>query len=611
MELIKYRIKNYKSIKDTGICNFHPNITILAGKNESGKSSIIEAIRDFDIKKQINEDSKPIGTEETPQIQLFFQLNKKLIKEIEDELGCKIAPNIKKYLLGNIIEITKNFDNEYCLDEFEHIVLEEEKLNYKNIITKVRTQIANLQKMELFKIYDFPILDDDGTVNNILELTSSLVDFMDIQAVSQTVELPEKIQKEKENIAKIIGEINGYFSSYYYPNDFIDDFTKILIDKIPSIVFFDEFNDKLIFEVPIEELNTKEVIVDFCKLADIDILRIQNETSKQDRMNYLSGKSAAISVQFKNDWLQDNIILDVKPDGDSLIFSIKEEKGENSPHSFRPNQRSKGFQWFLSFYIRLSAQDSKDKIILIDEPGLYLHAKAQEDVLKVLEKISEETANTKVIISTHSPYFIDMNYLDRINLVEKHENKGTIVEKVHKSADKETLTPIITKMGFDISKSNLINERNVLVEGISDYYYMQAMSNIIEPEFFENNITIIPSVGAKKIPQTASILLGWGLKFAIILDNDKEGRETLKDLKKLHLESQASFVHKDANKKIEDLFSEADFQKYLIKDGSSKEVQSREFYQSIKNNEELELSEETITNFKELFTQIKVILERG
>ena len=56
-----------------------------------------------------------------------------------------------------------------------------------------------------------------------------------------------------------------------------------------------------------------------------------------------------------------------------------------------PEQRSKGKQWHLAFYIRITARskEGKNNILLIDEPGLFLHAQAQEDIINKLEDASQ------------------------------------------------------------------------------------------------------------------------------------------------------------------------------------------------------------------------------
>ena len=110
--------------------------------------------------------------------------------------------------------------------------------------------------------------------------------------------------------------------------------------------------------------------------------------------------------------------------------------------------------------------DNKPNVILIDEPGLYLHAKAQKDLLTVL---LEHSSTYPVVFSTHSPYLITENNLENVRLVEKSRTEGTkILGKIHAhaTADHETLTPILTAIGLGINDSitNIDQRDNVVVE---------------------------------------------------------------------------------------------------------------------------------------------------
>ncbi|GAI96798.1 unnamed protein product, partial [marine sediment metagenome] len=156
--------------------------------------------------------------------------------------------------------------------------------------------------------------------------------------------------------------------------------------------------------------------------AEIDLDKVIQTPDKQRRRNLLRGHSAVLSGDFMNYWGQDKLTLVAETDADNLLLGVEEE---GKTQLFKVEQRSKGLQWFLSFYLRLNARQEDINIILIDEPGLYLHAKAQQDVLKVLEKISEKV---QVIFSTHSPYLIDADRLDRVRLLLKDKKNGTRVE---------------------------------------------------------------------------------------------------------------------------------------------------------------------------------------
>ena len=91
MENKSFSIKNYRSIIDSGDCYLSGDgLTILAGKNESGKTAILEALEDFGADESIREEAKPIHNPDLlPEISITFELNEKEIKEITKELGSE------------------------------------------------------------------------------------------------------------------------------------------------------------------------------------------------------------------------------------------------------------------------------------------------------------------------------------------------------------------------------------------------------------------------------------------------------------------------------------------------------------------------------------------
>src|SRR5262249_21299678 len=131
--------------------------------------------------------------------------------------------------------------------------------------------------------------------------------------------------------------------------------------------------------------------------------------------------------------------------------------------------------------------------------------------------------------------------------------------------DADTLTPIAKAIGMDLSGGlSLANRNNVLVEGITDYYYLQALRMLVRPE--PSDFSFIPCPGITRIDQISLILYGWGLRFLVVMDGD--GAETSKDLQKsLSLDDdQIILVPPNAggDATIEDMFTWDDFNKYVL-----------------------------------------------
>ncbi len=73
MKLARFRIQHYKPIVDSSDCYLGSDMTILAGKNESGKTAILEALRDFDDQDSTSfpDDALPINSSTTPCVELW------------------------------------------------------------------------------------------------------------------------------------------------------------------------------------------------------------------------------------------------------------------------------------------------------------------------------------------------------------------------------------------------------------------------------------------------------------------------------------------------------------------------------------------------------------
>jgi predicted ATP-dependent endonuclease of OLD family len=613
MKLIKFRIIEYKSIKDSGYCWLASDVTTLAGKNESGKSGILEALRDFDTNvEKILDDALPLDQSGELAIELVFDVDKEILNGIAQEKGITIDKITREYIAKNGVAVSKYFDGSYNFaDEVLKKLFDKSAIDKnEQIIVKVNYLLEKLRKIE--GLVD---LGDPKVSGPIGETKNALTQFI-TQARAKAVSL---IEADKKNQAdSIIGLIGTEINSLKNPI-IADTFLEEIQVYIPNFIFFSDFLDILPFELPLIEAKKSKPVNDFAKVAGLDLEQVAKTTNTQLRRNLLSKHSASITGDFMGYWGQNQLDLVAEADGDKLRLGIRET---GKTMLFRPEQRSKGFQWFLSFYLRLNAEKNETNIILIDEPGLYLHAKAQKDVLKVFEEISKES---QVIFSTHSPYLIDAQRLDRVRLVMKDDINGTKVEnKIHKNADSETLTPIITAIGLDLTQEfSIVGKKNILLEGISDYYFLQAIKDFM-PKGKITDITFIPCVGASKVPQIASLLLGWDLDFLTVLDNDAEGKRTAKELsEKLTISTDRIISVSDQDgRSIEDLFTHEDFDTFILGDEKNRDktianskflkdqkidkvLLSKELFEKIKaDKSKIALSSATLKNFERIFDKI-------
>ena len=604
MEIKSFRIKNYRSIKDSGICYLSgDNVTILAGKNESGKTSILEALEDFDTDRQIRKEAIPLqDAEAIPEIAITFELDGKTLDEFVSCTGLNF-PKLNRV----DIEIVKKHSNTYAISHksIEELGLQNQvKMDIENkCVSLVEEKLAD----ENFVNLDFENIEDfkSSVINYKAEFENEITNFSE-----------EKKTNFFTKYNELVASIDNYIllnDDYIIRNIYTD------LQWIPNFILFSSFDDIFPSEVLLTEAQNNEFIKDLSIISNLNLDLITSGTPAK-KTQHKEKLNVDLKADYEEYWTQDLTNLHIDWDSEKLYFFIKE--GHNF---FPPEMRSKGKQWHLAFYLRVSARSKEDvcNVILIDEPGLILHAKAQEDVLKKLE---DSANNTPIIFSSHSPYLIEIDKLNRIRLISRTEDKGTIISnKIHKDADKETLTPIITAIGLDLSKGlDIAKDNNIIVEGISDYYYLCAFKELLNFEF-KKDVHFIPVQGADKFKFLIPLMIGWGLNYCIVLDNDTKGRKVEKELIKNfgYTGLKTIFVSESKDEDIEDLFDRTDFIKYVLDDdynelsedkkisqllkqrdsGFDKVLLSKLFYEKTKNDD-ISLSDQTIENFKKLLVNL-------
>ena len=557
MEIKSFRIKDYRSIKDSGDCYLSgDNITILAGKNESGKTAILEALEDFNVGRNIREDAIPINQPNPkPEITLAFPLDAKTFAEVAKQTHLNFT--ITRPLL---ISIKKTFPNTYsCVlpremeSEFKGIT----DSKYKDARQRIRemySQIENFHANYPQILGDLPNLVFDNLDDTIAQfkafqnaLSPKLKSIPDVaprealqQALESTLLRLESIQK---------------------PESMRQNFIDQLLTNIPNFILFSSFEDVFPSEIPLGKAPNNELIKDLDIISDLN-LELITSGSTPIKKRHKEQLNLRLQEDYRAFWTQDLTNLCIDWDSQNLHFFVSE-----NDYYYPPNMRSKGKQWHLSFYLRVTARAREDipNILLIDEPGLYVHAQAQKDIIKKLEQCSQDAP---ILFSTHSPYLIEPNKLSRIRLVLKpSERQGTVISnKIHKTADIETLTPIITAIGLDLSLGlDIAKDNNIIFEGITDYYYAFAFTKILKFRF-PREIHLIPGAGADKINLLISLMIGWGFNYSVVLDNDPKGRSVCNQLQKDFDSSniKIEFTSQDKDKEIEDLFSKEDFAKYVL-----------------------------------------------
>lgn len=155
-----------------------------------------------------------------------------------------------------------------------------------------------------------------------------------------------------------------------------------------------------------------------------------------------------------------------------------------------------------------------------------------------------------------------------VKTVSIAEDKGTTVTN-DPSGDSTTLFPLQAALGYDIAQSLFIGSHNLIVEGVTDYWYLSTISEVLISagrKGLNSKITITPAGGAQRVSYMVSLLSSQNLNVVVLLDDEKQSRETSIELQQQGMLNKKNvvFVSEALESKrgecdIEDIFNRETF----------------------------------------------------
>lgn len=505
MILTKIRIKNFRSILDSGEIHLAKDdlITAIAGQNESGKTAFLKALKYFEEGKYVGFDDDARLCDDYPRVEATFCLKDDEFELFKNEYGLEIA----KYFKNTGITFSRGKEKE----------ANDENINY--------------------------IKFDDSVIKAIDSLNAS-----------------KEPEDAKITVAQIVERLSGIRPKFIYYSGELDS------NILPG-------------EIMVSEIQNNQAVKDFEKVYDIDFAELfTNKYNNQKRTYKFDLVSANASDSLNSFWNQ-------KISGEKSEYKYKISFSENSADlllsklqfyianedgiPLKMSQKSDGFRWFSGFTLRLRAHgvnpgDSHGFILLLDEPGLGLHEIGQRDVRHVIDEISGKS-NIQVILSSHLPLILggDKIKFNQILLATKNRvgnsSFGRINQVSSSDGAMDALSPIRSAIGLVSVSGFSKGEKVVVVEGISDYYFLRTL--------LDDSVKIIPAFGADNVRNVFAILFGWGVEPRAIFDGDSKGVRAYRNIKS-HFAFQDDmanhmlFTLKDG-KIIEDLVSPSDIKRVL------------------------------------------------
>lgn len=506
MILREVRIRKYKSIEDSGPIPVESGVTCLVGKNESGKTAVLEALYKL----------KPVaGGEEAVFDELYDYPRRLRGKE------KKLIPTVRP------VEATFDLDD----DDVQAV---EGSLG-TGVLGSRRVTVAKTYENETAWTLD---LNEAAAVRHLVELKKLDASF----AVPTVEALRDRLAAEvDEDDPGALGELLGSLSDF----DVETQVQEVLAERMPEFLYFSRYNE-MPGRVPLTSLRKTPSALNAGERTALSLLKLAGvgpdefEAAEYEAQQAaLETASAQISDEVFEYWSQNDrlqVRFQVDATGGDSPGPILDVRIWNDRHrtSLNFGERSAGFVWFFSFLAYFSEFEARDRglLLLLDEPGLNLHASAQADLLKFIE--DRLAPGHQVVYSTHSPFLVDPAALNRVRTVEDVDGQGTKVSADVLGTSRDTLFPLQGALGYQLAQTLFVGPDNLVVEGPSDYVYLTVVSEHLRSlnrEGLDPRWTIVPAGGLDKVP-TFIALLGSQLRVTVVLDVAAGGNQKIDRLVK-------------------------------------------------------------------------------
>ena len=595
MRIKSIQINNYKSLGTANnTLRFDSDIITLIGKNETGKSNILLALAGLKFFKPTRKAVFADCNKFTPGKKVSFKFEIEILNTDLAAIGKKWHTDKSNVTVqfeeDNNDTIAMRFDG--CLEG----------------IMQADSSFADLQK-EALAIVDLVLKQHPSDSN--LQSLRQLVRFSHctylpapdyITAFKQSHLNGEQQKASRQTFDTFLQQRLAYYASF---SEILPVFLNFDNTMLRDIYTHEELNankETLARNDPALNRYFAAIGITPTDFLSANVDHPQNaHLTLRKRINI---NNAKLAERFNQFYKTEKIGFELSFDTKRYTFLFT---SGDTAETFVFSERSTGLRWFFSCFMELERSGAaKRALILIDEPACHLHVNAQKKVLELFKSLAGD--GRQIIYTTHSPYMIDPSALSEIKVVTKKQYITHLLDlhkaKFEDESEMETLTPLARALdcdfGYNIGPS--FKKTNLIVEGITDYYYLTAMFDVLHISD-EDRPYVVPCCGADNISRLASIMIGWGCDFKALYDSDSKGLEAAEKLRHLLVDpndftAKVFHVAQDADKTIEDLLSDSDRKRLR---GSGKELKAKFFLEQIKQGG---LAPDTITceNFRQLLT---------
>lgn len=550
MRLESFRVQNYRSINDSGEIAVS-RITALLGRNESGKSNLLRAlhslnpiegfealspIKDFPRHRRLEE-----CTDDTPVLSTTWVLD-----DDDKEALLKVLPRATDVTKATVGRSYQGKTRVVSFAELKAIPFDE--ADVKSKVKKVAASVrAVAQRQETPATLEAAV-DSFETAVSITKVretwaTQSMAAAKALRTAlaGADAELSEKQEEVLSELEELAKEIAG-------DKDALQEAQNWVVGAIPKFIYVDEYPELdghqdiaacIQRKSENQRTDSDKNFEKLCKVAGLKpeaLQKLLDQNDHETRNQLANRASAVVTTEIKRLWKDRALKIRFNLDGRYLETLISDPTATYDVE-VNLSDRSRGFQWFFAFYITFSADTdgghAENAVLLLDEPGLYLHAKSQSDLLRHFE----DDFSNQILYSTHSPFMVPTHALDSVRTVNIAEDAGTTVTN-DPTGDARTLFPLQAALGYDLAQSLFVGPNNLVVEGVTDFWIISVVNaymsekgrSVLSPE-----LTLTPAGGAQKVSYMVALLTSESLNVLVLLDTERDSKATKDELLKAKL----------------------------------------------------------------------------
>ncbi len=579
MKLKRFRVQNFRNVTDSGWVELGDILT-LVGKNEAGKTSILKALWKFNPYEE-----QPYSLDrEWPRGRRKERSPEQLVVETEfvfdDEEKAKLASIHESASTITGIRIKKNYKGTFSSTFLPTDPAD--KHDIKWVVSVIKEKIGTVPEgaSDHFKAQYSPALEtfiqqvreNDGSVYAVENAASFKAVFASLHHPNNPQNNPQ-FQADQQAIATLNKALDAAVAELKTEPPLrraID----TALEWLPTFIYMDDYRiftgSAQLEQVQQRYKDKKSTDADYTirlimKQAGLDLdqeVEKGKAPDREQRMLDMNDASLTLTNEIANRWSQKKYEIQFEADGQQLIMFVKDIE---SPALVPLEERSKGFQWFFSFDMLFMSETSgefNNSVILLDEPGLHLHAAAQRDLL---ERMKAYAQNNQLIYTTHLPFMVDFSQLDTIYICEDKPKEGVKVHHDWAAAGKDARFTLQAALGLSWSQSLFVGKYNLVVEGVTDFWFPSTISELMRQagkEGLDEELVITPAGGASKVAYIGTILRGQELRVAVLLDSDPEGQTAYEQLVRQwildenHVLMLGPAIGAEKDRCLEDMFSE-------------------------------------------------------